>query len=717
MTDSSGSNGAGALHDLLVAHRDRIVREFVAQVQEQGLPPSGTARSLLADHIPRFLDELVAELGQRSSIRNSQDAFDTNRTAREHGGQRWSLGYDLDALIREYGILRHCILTCVRECRSPIHVDEFDVLAKYLNVGIAQAASAYVHYRDQEMRAQKADVQLLAEASEVLGASLDIHATLSRFARLLVPCIADWCVILGVDDRGAARMPVAHVQPAKVDLLRQLLRLDLDLDRSLLGTWPESSASRAAMHTLSEGRLEASGLDPSLRALARLTLRSWTVAPLVAHGQRVGTLVLGWDEPRARYDSDTVLAEDLGRRAALAMDNARLFELSQRERARVEEATRAKDEFVAVISHELRTPLNVILGWSRLLRGETLNEEQRRHAVDVIQRNATAQNRLVGDLLDLSRIVSGKIRLNLAQVDLRELVAMVVEGVRPAAEAKRITLRADFPGEVPLVRADADRLEQVVWNLLTNAVKFTPRHGHIFVRVREGDSNVVIEVEDDGIGIASEFLPWVFERFRQETSGTSRLHGGLGLGLSIAKHMVELHGGSIEARSRGVGLGASFLVSLPVSALAPIPLVRPAVAIPLLSGRGPDLAGVKVLVVDDDPDARDLLDTLLQMHGAVVQSAATAEEAFERLTTFEADVVLSDIGMPGTDGYGLIRHIRALPLPGQRDLAAIALTSFARGDDRTRALLAGFNAHLPKPVEPAVLVATVADLVGRPTGA
>ncbi len=400
----------------------------------------------------------------------------------------------------------------------------------------------------------------------------------------------------------------------------------------------------------------------------------------------------------------------------MAIDNAHLYAASQKERSRVEALTRAKDEFVAMVSHELRTPLNSIVGWLNLIREGALPEVKREHALAVCLRSANALNQLVGDLLDISRVITGTIRLTAAQVDLNDVVEMAVESVRPAADAKRIKLELQVERNDAIMRGDVGRLQQVVWNLLANAVKFTPKNGVVKVRVERIESDLQLVVTDSGAGISAEFLPHVFEGFRQSETGPGRGHGGLGIGLSIAKHIVEMHGGSIEARSPGLGKGATFVVRLPIS-----PLVSTTVGIPrvpatrgqaLAEGPPSALQGVRVLVVDDEPDARELVSYLLEKSGTEVRAVGSAAEALKELETYTPHVIVSDIGMPDDDGYFLIRQVRTLAAEDKKNIPAIALTAFARNEDRKRALVEGFNLHMTKPVEPSALLKAVADLAG-----
>ncbi len=705
-----------AFSQLLAEHRDAIVALFVAEVERTAVSPPGVGRSLLVDHIPKFLDEIAAELARADGVRVSQEAIDRSASARRHGEQRWTLGYDLEAVIREYGVLRHCVLGAVKEEGIALSVDEFDVLAKCLSVGVAEAAGEYIKYRDQQVNTQKANLEFLAEAGQLVSSSLDYRSTLNRLTGLIVPRLADWCAV-HVEGDSAREMPLAHVDPAKLEPLREIFqRFPLASDATQ-GYAHVIRTGEAQWVRDAESNLESVAESPEHRGLLRrIGTCSWMVVPLRVHDNNFGALALAYSDSGRHYaEEDLVLATELARRAAVAIDNARLFDLSQRERSRVEAATRAKDEFVAMISHELRTPLNAILGWTRLMRGASFPESKRDHALEVVERNANAQSRLVADLLDVSRAITGKIRINPAQVHLANLVDLSIEGVRHAIEAKRLELELDLDRANASMRGDADRLQQVVWNLLTNAVKFTPRNGKVSVRLRRVGADLELEVSDTGEGISPAFLPHVFESFRQSEAGTSRAHGGLGIGLTIAKHIVELHGGSIEARSPGTGQGATFAIRLPVSPLIPAAPGAPRVSATTspvdLSAPG-DLTGIRVLVVDDEADARELIAYVFECCQMSVRMAESVEDAMAQLETFTPHVVVSDIGMSDEDGYALIRRLRTLAAEDKKNIPAIALTAFARNEDRTRALVAGFNVHLSKPVEPSALLSAVFDLAG-----
>jgi signal transduction histidine kinase/ActR/RegA family two-component response regulator len=387
-------------------------------------------------------------------------------------------------------------------------------------------------------------------------------------------------------------------------------------------------------------------------------------------------------------------------------------------RAEAERAGRMKDEFLATLSHELRTPLNAIVGWCSLLQGGPTDDAELAQGLETIERNARSQKRIIEDLLDMSRIISGKIHLDVQRLDLAEVIQAAVDTVRHAADAKQISLRVVLSSDLGLVSGDPNRLQQVFWNLLTNAIKFTPKAGTVKVILRRVHSQAEVSVADSGDGIKAEFLPLVFDRFRQADSSSTRRHGGLGLGLAIVKQLVELHGGHVAARSAGAGLGATFIVTLPLAAVLPqqatdaLPQEESASQSPSPEWNpGVQLSGIKLLVVDDEPDARDIVKRLLDGCGAEVRSAGSAAEALQLIQADPPDVLISDIGMPSEDGYSLIRAVRALPAEKGGAIPAVALTAYARSEDRVQVLRGGFQMHAVKPVEPAELLAMVASLV------
>jgi signal transduction histidine kinase/ActR/RegA family two-component response regulator len=441
------------------------------------------------------------------------------------------------------------------------------------------------------------------------------------------------------------------------------------------------------------------------------------VAPLVDRGgQPVGALRIAHKLGGAFTAADHAVLAQLAQTASVALTNAQLFRAAEDARADAEAANRMKDQFLATLSHELRTPLNAIFGWARILRSGRTEPSTVAEGLEVIERNAKVQAQLIEDLLDLSRIISGKLRLDVQSVNLVDVIGAAIAAVRPAAEAREIRLRTILDPLAGPINGDPARLQQIVWNLLSNAVKFTTRGGQVQVVLERVNSHVEISVADTGIGIKPEFLPYVFERFRQADASTTRKHGGLGLGLSIVRQLVEMHGGTVRAKSPGDGQGATFAVALPVAlahhrsdARAPVdPPHEPALA-------DATLDGVRVLVVDDEHDARELVRRILARSRAIIETAGSAPEALDAIARRPPDVLLSDIGMPEHDGYDLIRRVRERGLSGKQ-LPAIALTAFARPDDRRRALVAGFQTHVAKPVDPEELVAVVATLLGRTGG-
>jgi signal transduction histidine kinase/CheY-like chemotaxis protein len=394
-------------------------------------------------------------------------------------------------------------------------------------------------------------------------------------------------------------------------------------------------------------------------------------------------------------------------------ERQKLLELEKAARADAERQATVKDEFLATLSHELRTPLNAVLGWCQVLRRSLSDADSVRRAADVIERNGRLQAQLIADLLDMSRIVSGKMRLEVQQVDLSLLIDAAIESVRPAAEAKDLTIERTIEPPRDRVNGDAGRIQQIVWNLLSNAVKFTPRGGRVNVTLRPVGRDVEIAVADNGEGFAPEFLPSLFNRFRQADASATRSHGGLGLGLALVKQLVEMHGGSVSAMSPGLGQGATFVVRLP----AAVPETEEDAAVgspPALERNAspsdlPDLTGVSVLVVDDEPDALEAVRRILEDSGADVLVAGGAHEALERIRGQRFDVIVSDIAMPKRDGYELVAELRRNGII----TPAIALTAYARADDRRKAMLAGYNAHAAKPTEPAELLSRIAELAGR----
>ncbi len=386
----------------------------------------------------------------------------------------------------------------------------------------------------------------------------------------------------------------------------------------------------------------------------------------------------------------------------------RMAELQQAN-IQLEDANRMKDEFLATLSHELRTPLTAIVGWVQMLRADLLNDQQKEHALEVINRNLTTQTRLIDDLLNISRIVSGKLKIEPQVVHPAPIVREAIESVRLSITAKELKLETELDENAGPIRIDPERFQQIAWNLLSNAVKFTPKHGSIKVVMKRSGNNVIFMVKDTGEGITSDFLPYVFDRFRQADSSRGRRHGGLGLGLAIVRHLTELHGGAVAVDSRGPGHGSSFYVTLPLP--GPQHPAKVQEAQPDAQTE-PSLKGVRVLVLEDEPDTRDMVVQALQENGALVDGAGAASEALRLLEAGPHDVLISDLGMPGIDGYALLRSIRSTDCDFQ-NIPAVALTAYAREEDRLASFEAGFDAHIAKPVPLAELIRTVACLVNR----
>jgi PAS domain S-box-containing protein len=560
--------------------------------------------------------------------------------------------------------------------------------------------------RVQLERAQR----YLSEASAVLASSLDYQTTLERVAQLTVPELADWCTVHMIEEDGAIeQIAVAHIDPAKLEWAYQMRdKYPLNPDDPRGGAFTlRTGQSDLLPHIPDELLVQAARDSEHLEILRQVGFRSVMTVPLRTQARILGVISFISAESGRRYTSaDLQLAEELARRASLAIDNAQLYRLAQRDRAKAEAANRIKDEFLAVLSHELRSPLNPILGWTKLLRGGRLDATKTQQALETIERNAKLQAQLIEDLLDVSRILQGKMTLNVASVNLAAMIEAALETVRLAAEAKQIQIQTTFNPISGTVSGDTNRLQQVVWNLLSNAVKFTPTGGRIEVQLEQVGMYAQIQVKDTGKGIKRDFLPHVFDYFRQEDGTITRHFGGLGLGLAIVRHLTELHGGTVQADSLGLNLGATFTIRLPLNIVEPEPSS---------DDRHPesatDLAGVRVLVVDDDTDMRELAAFTLMQSGAQVTTAASGTQALTLLNQSIPDLLLCDIGMPELDGYALIRQIRKWSPQQGGTIPAIALTAYAGEINQQQALAAGFQRHISKPVEPDELVEAIARLL------
>jgi PAS domain S-box-containing protein len=439
--------------------------------------------------------------------------------------------------------------------------------------------------------------------------------------------------------------------------------------------------------------------------------QSVRISPLFLEGKVIGTLTI-IDDVTERVVREIQLQDQLEVRS-------KLLASEKAARREAENANRLKDEFLATISHELRTPLTAIVGWATLLRAGDLEAKASARAIETIYRNANSQTQLISDLLDVSRIISNKMLLNVSSVNLPSIIEAALDAVGPEAESKKIQLRSTIEADFPVIIGDSERLQQIAWNLLSNAIKFTPSHGTVHVRLRRINSEAEFAVSDSGIGIDPQFLPYIFDRFRQGNSAITRTHGGLGLGLSIVRELAGLHDGAVEVHSEGEGKGATFIVRLPLCGpkgthsndtavdLEKVAEKVSSVDLPI------SLDGLKILVVDDEADTRDFVTAVLEKCGSKVTTASSASEALNLLETQRPDFLISDLGMPGEDGYSLIRSIRALPADRGGKTPAAALTAYARAADRLRVLRSGYQVHIPKPVEPDELIVAVANLAGK----
>ncbi|NEU82865.1 ATP-binding protein [Nostoc sp. UIC 10630] len=543
----------------------------------------------------------------------------------------------------------------------------------------------------------------LAEASRVLASSLDYRNTLTSVAQLAVPTFADWCIVDVVENNSAAfnNPVIAASDPQKEALVRKLRQrypISVDADYGL------PKVLRTGKPELVTNILESSLQSKAWNdeSLNLLQVKSYMVVPLQVRQHKLGTIVFASTQLGRYYTTvDLAMAEELAQRAASAIENAQLYWQAQ-------EANRIKDEFLAIVSHELRTPLNSMLGWVQIICHRKLDEAITSKALATIERNAKLQSKLIDDILDISRIVQGKIRLNLRKVDLVIVINTAIEAIYPTSEIKDIQVESNLDSSVGEVMGDAERLQQVVWNLLSNAVKFTPNGGRVEVCLKQVNSNAEISVSDTGKGIGADFLPYIFERFRQADSTTTRVESGLGLGLAIVRHLVEIHSGTVYAVSEGEGRGATFTVLLPLIKPQSEQLIKES---PVKVNHLLALDGLQILLVEDSTDTRELIAFVLEESGAQVTSVSSVGEALEALMRLRPNILVSDIGMPDEDGYSLIRQVREQEALRGEKILAVALTAYARDEERNLALEAGFEVHLSKPIEPDKLVKVVANLV------
>ncbi|MBA3549021.1 MAG: response regulator [Nannocystis sp.] len=795
------------LADLLAARRDGLL-ELLTQRVQATLASADLTRSELIDHFPAILRDVGQALLDGASP--TEQVLATHHAADAHGAQRLRIGFDLNAVVREYGLLRDCIFELLGAAKVVPELHELRIVSDCISAATAHSVIRYVREREDGANAERRHLLDMFEQAPGFVCFLRGRELVFELANAAYFQLAGHREVFGksvyealpeLKDQGhldlierafvsgrpfvgrgirvaLQREPGAPLSEVFLDLILQPIRdvqgrvsgillqghdvsevKQQEAQRQLAEAAQRASEERyrtlfesiddgfclveilfdesgeAVDYRFIETNAAFAGQSGLVGAVGKTALelvpglaRSWfhRYGVVAATGQSMRfedhDPALGrWLDVFANRVGAPALRQvaivfkDISERKRIEKERAHLFRLESAARQAAEEASRLRDEFLTTVSHELRTPLTSILGWARMLRVGTVAAEKRDQALETIERNARAQAQLIDDLLDVSSILAGKLRLEVTTVDVQSIVAAALETVRPAAEAKGIQLRATLAAD-GTVMGDPHRLQQVAWNLLANAVKFTPAGGRVQVLVERKKSAVEITVTDTGVGIASDFQPHVFERFRQADGAPTRAHGGLGLGLSIVRQLVESHGGTVSVFSEGEGRGASFTVGLPL-AVARRPQPSAPAGREQLRAKGlpcpPELDGLHILVVDDESDTRELLRTLLEPHGVHVMLAASAAEGLQLVMAGPPDLLLSGLGMPKEDGYALITKLRQLPAEAGGEVPAVALTARACMEERSHALLAGFNNHISKPVEALELLAVVASLSRR----
>lgn len=568
-------------------------------------------------------------------------------------------------------------------------------------------------YQDlTELKESEDRLRFLTGVSTSLTASLNYEAMLQKVTSLAVPYLADMCFVSLIELNGYFRRPAtSYARPQQEELARTLeQRCDVRLE-SVYGVPHVARTGQARLVAeISDIVLEsATRRLEELEVLRELGVCSYMCLPLVAHHQTLGTITFVAAESQRHYGgADQAMGEELAHRVALAVSNSRLYEEAQ-------EANRAKDEFLILAAHELRTPLTVLLGYAHLLKNDKLDAALRLNAVETVERNAWSLVQVVNDIVDISRMNAGRVLIDLRPITLTPIIEATVDSIRAAAESKAIRLEVSIDAGVGVISGDANRLQQVVWQLLSNAIKFTPVGGRVTLQATSTETHARITVSDNGIGISPQFLPHIFERFRQQDSTATRSYKGLGMGLAIVRYLVEMHGGAVYATSAGEGEGSAFTAEFPlVVALAPgereSRRARQFVLPETLS-----LEGLRILVVESELGNREAMTAVLSRYGALTHSVDTAVAAFEAVPEWQPDVLIADMALPGEDGYALIRRVRSLTSAAGGQTPSIAITSHMRTVDRLRALSAGYQAHMAKPIAAHDLAATVASLTGRIT--
>jgi len=721
MVDDSAPNLL-ALESILRSPGRNLIRASSGDEALRYLLDNDVAVILMDVYMPGMDGLETAELIRRRD--KSRDIPIIFLTADSSGGRHLSRGYSLGAV--DYIV-------------KPV---EPDILRSKVAVFVELFKKTQQVKRQAELLRQKnlelentnlARLKMLIDLGQELALEHDPLRVLEKFCysgrKIVEAQIAAACVI---DERGNTLNyfcssdesrksadglpPVARVAVQRLLTVKRPLRLT-ESDPPLRDTIATSEDVRSF---LGAPIVSAAGLCGWICLLNKLNANDFSEADERLAATFATQVAVAYENARlyteAQKHASELRAEMLERKQA-EEERAQLLIREQAARAEAERANRAKDQFLATLSHELRTPLSAILGWSQLVRTGKLEEKQMARAFETIERNARSQSQLIDDLLDVTRIITGKLQIELRQVDLAKVIEAAIDSVRPACETKDIRFKLTAERGPCLVQGDSNRLQQIFWNLFNNAVKFTPASGKVNVKVKRLASHVEVSITDTGIGIDSKFLPFIFERFRQADGSTTRAHGGLGLGLAIVRHLVELHAGEVKVESDGQGQGSTFTVTLPLA----VPQLKPVGNATALDGdnrsAGSDysnaLEGMRILVVDDEADSRDLLSAILTRCGGQVRCSESAAEALRTFKDWQPDVLVSDIGMPVEDGYSLIKSLRKLKSKRAKLIPAVALTAYATGEDRTKALAAGFQMHLAKPIEPRSLVKSIAAAGGR----
>lgn len=721
MVDDSATNLL-ALESILKTPDRNLVRASSGEDALRYLLDNDAAVVLLDVYMPGLDGLETAELIR--SREKSRDIPIIFLTANSTGVSHLSRGYSLGAV--DY-IVKPVDADILRS-KVAVFVELFKK-----NLEIKQQADLLEEKNRELENANLARLNMLIDLGQELAAENDPTQVLARFCRSARRIVgADEAAVGMFNGDGAlvyffqCNSEKESVSPSGIPALAQpaLDRLVIEQQPLRLGAddlrYDDEMDSESVQSFLGAPILSPLGVSGWVYLLNKTDDEDFSEADERLAATLATQVAVAYENARLYTEAQnhaTELRLEVAERKQAEEERAQMLVREQAARAEAEAANRTKDEFLATLSHELRTPLTAILGWSHLLRINKLREPQFAHALETIERNARSQSQLIDDLLDVSRIVTGKIQIEFSTVDLSSVVEAAVQSVHPALAAKNIRWETVVESGCS-VSGDANRLQQIFWNLFTNAIKFTPKGGRIRVTSERRDSAIRIRVTDTGIGITPKFLPYIFDRFRQADGSTTRAHGGLGLGLAIVKHLVELHHGQVEVESEGESRGSSFTVTLPIDAIGASRQsngseLKELQSDDLLINSSRILHGLRILVVDDDPDTRDLLSTILTRCGSEVKCSESAADALLAFQEWNPDLLVSDIGMPQEDGYGLIRKVRAVKSRRARQIPALALTAYATDEDRSRALSAGFQMHLSKPIEPESLVSSIAAALGR----